>query len=394
MFRLALILGLLSAVGPFAIDMYLPAMPQIETDLGTSVAATQLTLTGYFLTFGIAQLFYGPWADAVGRKTPLYLGLGIFLVASIGCAMAPTIGWLIAFRALQGLGGAVLMVVPRAIIRDKYTGVEATKLMALVMLVISISPMLAPLAGSGLMAFGGWRLIFAVIAGAAVLSLLGLSLALPETLASSARVPVNLRSLMRGAKVLFRDPVFMGLTMIGGFGMASFFVFISSASFVYTEQFGLSPTQFSIAFAANAIGFFSSSQIAAPLGAKFGMVRVMRLAIIGFAIATCLLLAVVMAGLGSLAVIIVGLMLANACLGLVIPTTMVMALDEHGDIAGLASSLGGTIQMVTGGVMMVLASLFFDGTALPMIAAITVCALLAFVTSAWVMGRVGQPSAA
>ena len=163
MFRFALILGLLSAVGPFAIDMYLPAMPQIESDLNTSVAATQLTLTAYFLTFGIAQLFYGPWADAVGRKTPLYLGIGIFLAASAGCALAPSIGWLIAFRALQGLGGAVLMVLPRAIIRDKYTGVEATKLMAMVMLVISVSPMLAPLVGSGMMAFGGWRLIFWVM---------------------------------------------------------------------------------------------------------------------------------------------------------------------------------------------------------------------------------------
>ncbi|MGJ8612063.1 MAG: MFS transporter, partial [Octadecabacter sp.] len=250
------------------------------------------------------------------------------------------------------------------------------------------------LAGSGLLVFGGWRVIFGVMASAAALGLVGLTLALPETLAPSARVPVNLRSLLRGAKVLVRDPVFMGLTMIGAFGMSSFFVFISNASFVYTNQFGLTPTQFSIAFAINAIGFFSASQCAAPLGGRFGMVRVMRLAIIGFAAATCTLLVVVAAGFDSLAVVVVGLMLANACLGLVIPTTMVMALDAHGHIAGLASSMGGTIQMVMGGAMMALASLFFNGTTLPMIAAIALCAVLAFATSTWVMGRVGQPNAA
>ncbi|WP_139212428.1 MFS transporter, partial [Jannaschia pohangensis] len=154
MLRLALILGLLSAVGPFAIDMYLPAMPAIAENLGADEAVTQLTLAAYFAAFGLAQLFYGPWSDQVGRKVPLYTGLGIFAVASIGCALAPTISWLIAFRVLQGLGGAVLMVLPRAVIRDQYTGPQATRLMAMVMLVISVSPMLAPLAGSALLALG------------------------------------------------------------------------------------------------------------------------------------------------------------------------------------------------------------------------------------------------
>ena len=149
MLRAAPVLGLLSAVGPLAIDMYLPAMPAIATALGAEVSSVQLTLTAFFVAFGLAQLFYGPWADQMGRKVPLYVGIGIFIAASIGCAMAPTIGWLVAFRVLQGAGGAVLMVVPRAIIRDMHTGTQATKLLALVMLVISVSPMLAPLAVEG-----------------------------------------------------------------------------------------------------------------------------------------------------------------------------------------------------------------------------------------------------
>ena len=393
MLRFALILGLLSAVGPFAIDMYLPAMPMIEDDLGASVAATQMTLTAYFIAFGLAQLFYGPWSDQVGRKPPLYLGLGIFSVATVGCALAPSIAWLIALRAMQGLGGAVLMVVPRAIIRDRYTGVEGTKLMAMVMLVISVSPMLAPLAGSGLMLVGGWRLLFWAMFAAAGASLLVTAFAFRETLAPASRVAINFRNLRHGAGVLLRDPVFMGLTMIGGFGMASFFVFLANAAFVYTDQFGLTPTGFSIAFAVNAIGFFSASQAAGPLGARYGMVQVMRTAIFGFASVTMALTLVVAMGGGTLYVIIAGLALGNACLGLVIPTTMVMALDEHGDIAGLASSLGGTLQMLVGGVMMVLSAQFFNGTALPMVAAIALCAMAALGLSIWIMGRVGRIAA-
>ncbi len=379
MFRAALILGLLSAVGPFAIDMYLPAMPAIAAGLNADVAAVQLTLTSYFVAFGIAQLVYGPWADQAGRKLPLYVGLTIFVAASVGCAMAPTIGWLVAFRALQGVGGAVLMVVPRAVIRDMHTGTAATKLMAMVMLVISVSPMLAPLAGSGLIALGDWRLIFWVLCVAAALSFVLTATALPETLAKADRIPVNLANLWRGTKVLTRDPVFMGLTFIGGFGFASFMVFIASASFVYTGQFGLSPTGFSVAFAINAIGFFAASQVAGPLGERIGILPVIRWAVIGFAAFSILLLLIGLAGFATLPVIIAGLFMANACLGLIIPTTMVMALDPHGEIAGLASSLGGTLQMVTGGVMVVITGLFFDGTAVPMIAAIALCAVLALV---------------
>lgn len=393
MLRAALILGLLSAVGPFAIDMYLPAMPAIAAALNADVTAVQLTLTSYFVAFGLAQLFYGPWADQVGRKLPLYTGVGIFILGSVGCALAPSIGWLIAARAVQGMGGAVLMVVPRAIVRDMHTGTQATKLMAMIMLVISVSPMLAPLAGSGLIVFGGWQIIFWVLAIVALLSLTLVGTVLPETLAVEHRVKVNLANLWSGTKVLVRDPVFMGLTLIGGFGFSSFMVFIASAAFVYTDQFGLTPTGFSIAFAINAVGFFGASQMAAPLGEKFGILPVMRLAVIGFAGFAIMLLLIGLAGFASLYVIIAGLFCANACLGLILPTTMVVALDPHGDIAGLASSLGGTLQMVTGGLMVVVTGLFFDGTAVPMIAAITLCAVLALITALRTFRLMGQAGA-
>ena len=382
LFRMALLLGLLSAVGPFAIDMYLPALPEVASDLKTTEARAALTLTSYFIAFGIAQMVYGPMADAVGRKPPLVIGVAIFLLASVAASLAPSIQWLIAARAVQGFGAATLMAVPRAVIRDMASGPAAARMMAAIMIVISVSPMLAPLTGSIVMAWGGWREIFAVLAVAALLSLSLILFVLPETLAPEHRRPVRPDAMMQGAVLLIRDRRFMGLTLIGGFGMASFFVFLASASFVYTRQYGLSPTGFSLAFAVNAVGFFSASQLAGRLAERHGLERVIALAITGFAGATLSLTALVWLGFDSLPVVVIGLFLGNFCLGLAMPTAMVMSLDPHPDIAGLASSLGGTIQMLTGGAMIGLAGLFLDNSAATMVPAIALCALLAWIT-AW-----------
>ena len=379
MIRFALILGLLSVVGPFAIDMYLPALPQIAEDLTATEAQIQLSLTAYFIAYGLAQMFYGPLADQSGRRLPIALGASIFLIGAIGAALADSATSLTLWRAVQGFGGAAMMVMPRAIVRDRYTGHEATRLMAMVMLVISVSPMLAPLAGSLVTALTGWRVVFLFMAVLAIIALVITLFILPETLPPERRVPINLRALSRNAGALLSDGSFMGLTFIAGFGMASFFVFIASASFVYMGQFGMTSTQFSLAFALNALGFFSASQFAGPMAARTGVVRVVRSGVGIFFAATAILLGCALAGLAPLPVIMAGLFCANAGLGLVIPTAAVLALEPHGDKAGLASSLGGTLQMLTGGAMIALSGLFFDGTALPMIAAIALCAVVALI---------------
>ncbi len=377
--RPALVLGLLSAVGPFAIDMYLPAMPEIGADLGAGIPAMQGTIISYFIAFGLAQLIYGPWADQAGRKVPIYAGLVIFLLGTLICTFAPNTEALLAGRFVQGLGGAAVMVVPRAVIRDLSTGHEATRMMAAIMMVISVSPFLAPLVGAGLMAVAGWRAIFGALVIATFASLLMTRFLLQETLPPESRQPVSLKATLAGARHLLSHKGFMALTFLGGFGMASFFVFLASASFVYAQDFGLSPTQFSLAFALNALGFFSASQVAARLGLRFGAQKVMVWATCGFAAFAIGLFGVALMGGATLWVTMAGLFLANACLGLVIPTAMVMALDEHGPIAGLASSLGGTMQMLAGGVMIAAASPFFDGSVTPMLGAIALCAGLALV---------------
>lgn len=388
--RLALVLGLLSCIGPFAVDLYLPALPQITASLGTTASAAQMTFTAYFLAFGLAQLVFGPMADWLGRKRPIYAGLAVFIAGSAICALAPDINWLVFGRFVQALGAASVMVIPRAVVRDMHTGVEATQLMALVMLVISISPMLAPLTGSAIIALGSWRFLFAALALAAALAMVLTAWALPETLPPEKRTPLRPGAIVRGCLDLMRDARFLGLTMTGGFGMASFFVFIGTASFVYTGQYGMSPVGFSLAFALNAIGFFGTSQLAAGLGRKHGMARVAFLAVTGFALCNGVLVTLVASGIDALPVVMAFLFLGNACLGLVIAPTMVMALDDHGDNAGLASSLGGTLQMLAGAVMLVLASPFFDGTVLPMVSTIAACAVLALAAAIPTLGLAGK----
>ena len=379
--RSAVVLGLLAAVGPFAIDMYLPALPAIRDDLGTTTGATQMTLMAFFIAFGLCQLVYGPVADMAGRKLPLYAGLGLFLLGSVGCALAPNVEWLIGWRIVQGIGAASVMVVPRAIVRDLYTGIEATRMMGLVMLVLSVSPILAPFIGSQIIIPFGWRAVFVAVSVIAALAILLLFWFLPETHPPAARIRVSVSALGRGMAGLLRHRQFMGLTFVGGFGMASFFAFLANSPFVYMTHYGLSEEQYGIAFGVNAISFIGASQLASRLGARFGMTRMVMTAIAFYAASAVAMFVVFAAGVDSLTVLIVMMFLTNAWLGLVIPTSMVLALEEHGPVAGIASALGGTLQMLLGGIVMAIASLFGQASALPMVSAIAVCAVLAFVLS-------------
>lgn len=378
---IAIVLGLLSAIGPLAIDFYLPALPSLAADLNAPVATTQLTLMAFFLSFGLFQLVYGPAADMFGRKTPLYFGLGLFGLSSLACVFAPNIESLIALRFVQGIGAASVMVVPRAIVRDLYRGVAATRLMTTIMLVISISPMLAPLGGSLLTEPFGWRAVFWAIAAAAALSLVLTRFALKETLAQPERVPFRARAMLEAFATLLRDPRFMGLSLIGGFGAASFFSFLAAGSFLYASHWHLSPTQFSLAFAFNAVGFFAATQFAAPLMARFGAMPLIRASVAAYAFAAMALLVAMAARFDAFPVWVALLLAVNATLGLVIPTSMVLSLEDHGPIAGTASALGGTLQMVVGAAAIAVTSAVFDGTPFSLAAVIAVAGLGALVLS-------------
>jgi DHA1 family bicyclomycin/chloramphenicol resistance-like MFS transporter len=383
----AITLGLIVAVGPFAIDMYLPALPTIAADLNASTAATQMTLMVFFITFGVAQIAFGPISDMVGRKKPLYFGLAVFAIGGIGAGLSPSIEWLIFFRFIQGIGAAACMVIPRAVIRDLHTGIEATRLMSTIMLVFSVSPILAPLIGSAIIVPFGWRAVFVAVTIVAIIGFALVAFALPETLRPENRMRVSVGSVLSGFGTLFRDARFLGLTFIGGLGLASFFAFLATSSFVYIDHYGLTPTEYSLAFSVNAIGFIGASQLSAKLAGRYGFSRVIMTAVSGYAAIILVLFAVTAAGVDDLATLMVGLFAAFAFLGLVIPSTMVLSLEEHGPIAGMASALGGTLQFLAGAVVISVASVFFDGTSLPMVTIIAVCAAGAFVLAVLTLRR-------
>ena len=377
-FRTALVLGLLSAIGPFAIDMYLPALPSIGQSLNASMGAVQLSLMAFFISLGIGQLVYGPVSDMVGRKAPLYFGLLLFAAGSVGCALAPDIHTLVVLRFIQGLGACAGMVVPRAVVRDLHTGHDAARLMSLLMLVFSVSPILAPLAGSLLIEVAGWRAVFWAVTVAAALGLLLLATSLPETRPPADRVDSSVGSALKAYGVLLRDRHFLGLVFIGAFGIAGFFAYLANSSFVLIDHYGLTPRAYSIAFAANAASFIGMSQFTGRLGARFGLVPMVKTAVVGFAAAMVLLLAIHLAGIDRLDVMLVLLFVGYGFLGLVVPTTAVLALEEHGAIAGTASALMGTLQFVVGALVMAVVGFFVDGTARPMLAGIAGAAVVTY----------------
>ncbi len=380
-------LGLLSAVGPLAIDMYLPALPTIAADLRASPAAAQGSLMAFFLAVAVFQVIYGPLADSYGRKLPLYFGLALYAIGAIGCSLAPSIEWLIAWRFIQGIGACAGMTIPRAIVRDLHTGHDAARLMALIMLVFSVAPILAPLFGSFVIAFGGWREIFWVIA---VMGLLALALAhflLRETRPVERRIPFDLGGIARNYGSLLKDRHYLGVVLIGAFGMASFFSFLAGSSFVYIEHFGLDPAQYSLFFSGNAIAFIGTAQLAGYLGKRFGLPRVITAALAFYFVMTWLLLALTLAGVDNMFVMAGLLFLGFGAMGLVIPSSAVLALENYGPTAGTAAALMGTIQLVVAALMMGVVGFFQTGTQLPMVSAIAACSLIAFVIGRFTLGR-------
>ncbi|MEQ1770574.1 MAG: multidrug effflux MFS transporter [Devosia sp.] len=395
--RTALVLGLLSVIGPLAIDMYLPALVQIGADLGAPDASVQQSLMAYMAAVAVCQLIYGPLSDMFGRKPPLYFGMAIYVAGSIACAIAPSIELLILGRFLQGVGACASMSLPRAIVRDNYTGAAAAQLMSLLMLVFSISPILAPLSGSIVIAFGDWRLLFWTMTLVGALSFILLVFGLEETRPKERRINSSLGSALGAYGKLLRDGRFLGLTLIGTFGMSSFMAFLGNSSFIYINHYGLTPTQYSLAFSVNAVSFFAVSQATAWLVRRFGLNRVVKIAVTGYAGSMLTLFALYLAGFDSVWVLGAGMFIAFGFLGLVLPSTSVLAMEEQGEIAGSASALMGTIQMIVAAVVMGIVGAFSNGTAMPMVVGFAICATLAFViTQGTLSGRsarvVAQPA--
>jgi DHA1 family bicyclomycin/chloramphenicol resistance-like MFS transporter len=375
--RLAVILGALTAIGPLAIDMYLPALPAIARDLGVPIAAVQKSLPSYFIGVAIGQALYGPLSDRFGRKPALYLGLGIFVSASLGCAFATSVTQLVVFRFLQALGGCAPLVVPRAVVRDYFDGPESVRMLSMLILVMMLGPILAPFIGGQLLIYFGWRSIFLLLAGYALTWLVLVAWLLPESLRAEQRRRDSVRVIARTYARILRDPAYLGWVLSGGLVFAGLLAYISGSSFVYIELFHVSPERFGLYFGANAIGLMIASQVNRYLAGRVRPEVIVRVALPVAVTAGATLLVDAYTGFGGFAGILVPLFCFVACHGFVGPNTTALAMSPYGAVAGSASALMGTLQFVLGAASGSLVSAFGNGTAVPFALVIAGCGIAA-----------------
>ena len=368
--QLVLVLGSLSAIGPLTIDTYLPALPEITTELAATTAQAQATLTGLLVGLGLGQLLAGPLSDAYGRRKPLLVGLIGHAVMSTLCVFAPTITVLTVFRSLQGLAGAAVAVVAMAVVRDLFTGLRAAQLLSRLILVLGIAPILAPSLGGALLTVTSWQGIFATLAVVAVLLFVVAYRGLPETLPPERRLPPHLSASVRAYAGLFRDGLFIVMVFVAGLMFATMFTYIAGSPFILQELYGLSPQQFGLAFGANAVGLIAMTQVNPLLVRRFGPVRVLTVAVLVAFGAALALLGTAVTGFGGLLGFMVPLWFVISAAGLSFPNAPAIALNRHGEAAGTAAAMLGSAQFVIGGSIAPIVGALENGTAVPMAAVI------------------------
>ena len=391
-YRLGILLGALTAMGPLAIDMYLPSFPAIAGELGTTTAAVQATAAAYFLGLAFGQAFYGSFSDRVGRKLPLYVGLVLFIAASIGCALATSVEALGVLRFVQALGGCAEMVVARAVVRDRFAERDGIRVLSLLLLVMGAAPILAPTIGGQLLLAFGWRSIFWVLAAYGVAGLVAVVALLPETLPPARRQAHSFGRLLRVYGTLLRDRRYMAYVLAGSFIISGMFAYIAGSPFVFIELFGVPPDRYGILFGANAFGLIAASQVNGRLAQRVDPRRVVRVVLPVSAAAGLVLLGSTLTGIGGFPGLLAPLFVFVASLGFVLPNTTVLAMAPHGSVAGSASALMGTVQFLLGAVAGGLVGVLANGTAVPLGAVIAACGLAAVVAYARADG--GAPLAA
>lgn len=383
-----LLMGLLTALGPLAIDMYLPAFPAMARDLGTSHGHIERTLPSYLFGLALAQLFYGPLADRYGRKKPLLLGLGIFIVASIGCAGASDIQHLSLWRIAQAFGGAAGMVIPRAVIRDNYDTRDASKALSILLLIMGATPILAPLLGSQVLLIASWRWIFHIMAAVAAALLFSALLTMRETLNPANVIPLRAGTIVRNYRQLLRHRPFIFYTLAGGFGSAGMFTYIAGSPRIFIEVYETSPQSFGALFGLNAAALIVMSQVSARMLNRHSPETLLRVAQSSLVGVTVIALLMTLAGKLPLALLMLCLMGFMGSQGFVNPNAAALALREQGHRLGAASAMMGTVQMLCGASAGLAISLWQTPSPLPLTGLLTVCATLS-----WLFGRAARHSA-
>ncbi len=373
---LILILGSLTALAPFSIDMYLPGFPAIAKDLNTSAAKVSLSLTGFFIGISAGQLLYGPLLDRFGRKKPLYTGLVVYIIASVACSFAHDINFLIGWRLVQALGGCVAMVASMTMVRDLFPVKDGAKVFSLLILVLGASPMLAPTIGGYVTASFGWSYIFIILAIIGLLTLTASIIGLPNVYQPDTSLSLKPRPILQGFYAVIIEPQFYTYALTGGIAFTGLFAYVSGSPLVFMNVFGVNEKVYGWIFAFLSLGFIGTSQINTLLLRRMSSQKIVLLAMKAYTIVGLLFLLVTLCGWLNLALTIVFLFLMLACLGISNPNASSLALAPFTKNAGSASALMGALQMGLGAAVSAFLSLFEIPSATPMVLAIAASSIL------------------
>jgi len=371
----AFMLACFSALGPFTIDMYLPAFPDLMTFFGTSASIVQVSLTACILGLAAGQIIIGALSDVHGRRRPLLIAMIIFGIASIGCAFAPNAIVFIVLRFIQGFAAAGGIVISRAIVRDTFSGVELAKFFTLLMMIGNAAPLLAPLAGSAVITFTDWTGVFIFLGIFAIILVIITTLKIKESLPKEKRVANDIAKMLINYKSLLTDRLFMGYALPAGIMFSGIFAYVSGSSFIYQIIYGVSPEVFSLLFSLNGVSLIIGAQIARIFT---GRISNIRLIIIGMSLAliSSLIVLITTIVIGPLYALVIPLFLFMTSIGMVSPIFSALALESQGHIAGSASALMGVMPFLLGSITSPLVGIAGENSSLPLgIILVTTCTL-------------------
>ena len=375
--KIILILGILSAIGPLSIDMYLPAFKNIAFALNCSQEEMGYTLSSFFFGICLGQLISGPLLDHFGRKNVLYIGLSVYVLSSIACAFSPSVEMLVVFRLFQALGGSVGMVAPNAVIRETFEEHDRPKIMSLMILILGVSPILAPSLGSLLLTIANWKAIFLTLAGILLVIIFLIKSWLPEKTNREHGGAFRISTIVKAYKSLFKEKQYLVFAFTGAIGAGSIFTYVGGAPLTFLTYYGVNESKFGFIFAIVASGIISASQLNRVVLKKYSSLQILKVTLPTQLILGLLLSILAKLDLLSIELNIALLFLIMGCQGFNFPNVATLALRPFHKGAGTASAMLGSIQMAWGAVCATLVGLFFDGTPFTMAIIIFGCAVLA-----------------
>lgn len=371
------LLGALTTIAPFSIDMYLPGFTAIAKDLHTSVADVSLSLSGFFVGISLGQLLYGPLMDRFGRKRPLYIALILYIIASLGCAFATSLDMLVVVRFVQAVGACAATVAANAMVRDLFPVEENAKVFSMLMLILGVSPIIAPTAGSYITSFLGWQAVFIILAVITTIILIAIYAGLPESSKPDPGFSLRPAAITRSYLAVFKEPVFYTYTFTGAIAFSGLFAFLSGSPYLYMELFKLTEREYGLVFALLAGGLILASQVNRFLLKRYRTEQIITTALISMSITGLLLVVTALNGWMNLPGMLLLQFIYLSCLGYILPNSSALAMSPFTKGAGSASALMGALQMGIGAGVSILLSLLQNGTTMPMMTIMSICGLVA-----------------